>query len=129
MHFRSQYKNRACNCSYRYDCLVVTHMLSPLTLMFSLLYLLALNERMINGHICPDDDTFQHLSRKYAFAHRNMATCGNFPEFEDGITNGAAWYSATGEPLVTARFSSDHVFMENRYRVLYLIYTGYLLNY
>ncbi|XP_067929704.1 carboxypeptidase D-like [Watersipora subatra] len=47
--------------------------------------------------ICEDDDTFQHLARKYSYPHRTMRnnTC-SYVEFKDGITNGADWYIAKG---------------------------------
>lgn len=52
----------------------------------------------------PDDQTFRHLALAYATNHKNMANpkrraCGddgyNFGK-QDGITNGAAWYSMQG---------------------------------
>ncbi|XP_045473624.1 carboxypeptidase D-like isoform X2 [Harmonia axyridis] len=53
--------------------------------------------------LTPDNDVFQHLARTYARNHPKMKiglceddTKPQTPYFEDGITNGAAWYSFTG---------------------------------
>ena len=49
---------------------------------------------------CPDDDIFRQVSLAYSLAHPRMhlgQPCPNDREgFEDGITNGAAWYSVIG---------------------------------
>ncbi|KAK9873381.1 hypothetical protein WA026_022186 [Henosepilachna vigintioctopunctata] len=50
----------------------------------------------------PDGDVFIHLSSVYASNHPQMKKIqcttlnGNAPKFENGITNGAAWYSFQG---------------------------------
>ncbi|XP_064099961.1 carboxypeptidase D-like isoform X2 [Macrobrachium nipponense] len=49
---------------------------------------------------CPDDDVFKKLAKAYSYAHPRMflgKPC-NSPEvvFDDGITNGAVWYSVSG---------------------------------
>lgn len=50
--------------------------------------------------ITPDDDVFKHLSLTYANNHakmsRGVACKSAIPTFEQGITNGAAWYPLTG---------------------------------
>lgn len=50
--------------------------------------------------ITPDDDVFKHLSLTYANNHakmsRGVACKSATPTFEQGITNGAAWYPLTG---------------------------------
>ncbi|XP_055604433.1 carboxypeptidase D isoform X3 [Uranotaenia lowii] len=50
--------------------------------------------------LTPDDDVFKHLSLTYANNHGKMArgvACKSAsPSFENGITNGAAWYPLTG---------------------------------
>ncbi|XP_067639261.1 carboxypeptidase D isoform X3 [Eurosta solidaginis] len=50
--------------------------------------------------LTPDDDVFKHLSLVYAKNHakmsRGVACKSATPAFENGITNGAAWYPLTG---------------------------------
>ncbi|XP_037026098.1 carboxypeptidase M isoform X3 [Bradysia coprophila] len=50
--------------------------------------------------LTPDDDVFKHLSLTYANNHakmsRGVACKSATPSFENGITNGAAWYPLTG---------------------------------
>uniref|UniRef100_A0A1B0CR20 Peptidase M14 domain-containing protein n=2 Tax=Lutzomyia longipalpis TaxID=7200 RepID=A0A1B0CR20_LUTLO len=50
--------------------------------------------------LTPDDDIFRHLSLTYASNHakmsRGVACKTSSPSFENGITNGAAWYPLTG---------------------------------
>ncbi|KAH8373210.1 hypothetical protein KR009_002522 [Drosophila setifemur] len=50
--------------------------------------------------LTPDDDVFKHLSLVYARNHakmsRGVACKSATPAFENGITNGAAWYPLTG---------------------------------
>lgn len=50
--------------------------------------------------LTPDDDVFKHLSLTYANNHakmsRGVACKSQTPAFENGITNGAAWYPLTG---------------------------------
>ncbi|KAG8225762.1 hypothetical protein J437_LFUL005721 [Ladona fulva] len=51
--------------------------------------------------LAPDDDVFQHLAKVYARTHPTMhkgIPCNNRNNlrFEDGITNGAFWYTLTG---------------------------------
>lgn len=50
--------------------------------------------------LTPDDDVFKHLSLTYASNHakmsRGVACKSATPSFENGITNGAAWYPLTG---------------------------------
>ncbi|XP_055844777.1 carboxypeptidase D isoform X2 [Episyrphus balteatus] len=50
--------------------------------------------------LTPDDDVFKHLSLVYANNHakmsRGVACKSATPAFENGITNGAAWYPLTG---------------------------------
>ncbi|KAJ0176567.1 hypothetical protein K1T71_007746 [Dendrolimus kikuchii] len=50
--------------------------------------------------ISPDDDVFRHLSLVYSKNHAKMArgvSCkSGSPSFDNGITNGAAWYPLTG---------------------------------
>lgn len=55
------------------------------------------------GHspsVTPDDDVFRHLSLVYSKNHAKMSrgvSCkSGSPRFENGITNGAAWYPLTG---------------------------------
>lgn len=51
--------------------------------------------------IAPDDDVFRHLSLVYSNNHAKMSrgvSCkSGSPRFEQGITNGAAWYPLTGK--------------------------------
>ncbi|CAF0751962.1 unnamed protein product [Brachionus calyciflorus] len=48
----------------------------------------------------PDDDTFKMLAKSYSLAHPRMAfgykLCQPNQKFQDGITNGAAWYTNRG---------------------------------
>ena len=52
----------------------------------------------------PDDDVFKELAKSYSMAHPTMHLknppwpCPEVPpdHFEDGVTNGAAWYSVSG---------------------------------
>ncbi|XP_028171649.1 carboxypeptidase D isoform X2 [Ostrinia furnacalis] len=50
--------------------------------------------------IAPDDDVLRHLALVYSRNHAKMArgvSCkSGSPRFENGITNGAAWYPLTG---------------------------------
>ncbi|XP_032594277.1 carboxypeptidase M isoform X5 [Drosophila grimshawi] len=50
--------------------------------------------------LTPDDDVFKHISLVYARNHakmsRGVACKSATPAFENGITNGAAWYPLTG---------------------------------
>lgn len=50
--------------------------------------------------LTPDDDVFKHLALVYAKNHvkmsRGVACKSGTPAFENGITNGAAWYPLTG---------------------------------
>jgi len=50
--------------------------------------------------LTPDDDVFKHLAGSYSFNHGRMFTgepCKvGAPQFENGTTNGAAWYPLTG---------------------------------
>ncbi|XP_058822946.1 carboxypeptidase D isoform X2 [Topomyia yanbarensis] len=50
--------------------------------------------------LTPDDDVFKHLSLTYSNNHakmsRGVACKSASPSFENGITNGAAWYPLTG---------------------------------
>lgn len=50
--------------------------------------------------IAPDDDVFRHLALVYSNNHAKMSrgvSCkSGSPKFENGITNGAAWYPLTG---------------------------------
>lgn len=50
--------------------------------------------------VTPDDDVFQHLSLTYSKNHHRMhkgLSCkAGSPGFQNGITNGAAWYPLTG---------------------------------
>ncbi|OWR49003.1 hypothetical protein KGM_207768 [Danaus plexippus plexippus] len=50
--------------------------------------------------VSPDDDVFQHLARVYSSNHDKMSrgvSCkSGSPKFDNGITNGAAWYPLTG---------------------------------
>ena len=52
--------------------------------------------------LTPDDDVFKHISLVYANNHAKMSrgvACRNnvgTPSFNNGITNGAAWYPLTG---------------------------------
>jgi carboxypeptidase M len=48
--------------------------------------------------LTPDDDVFKHLSLVYANNHAKMSrgvACKS-TTFQNGITNGAAWYPLTG---------------------------------
>ncbi|KAJ8038577.1 Carboxypeptidase E [Holothuria leucospilota] len=51
---------------------------------------------------CPDDELFRHLATTYAENHatmrdrKNLCPYGGAHLFENGITNGADWYSVTG---------------------------------
>lgn len=42
---------------------------------------------------CPDDETFRYMASVYSHSHRNMSLS---KEFQEGITNGAAWYPIYG---------------------------------
>lgn len=42
---------------------------------------------------CPDDKTFRYMASVYSHSHRNMSLS---TEFQEGITNGAAWYPIYG---------------------------------
>lgn len=52
--------------------------------------------------LTPDDDVFRHLSLVYAGNHAKMSrgvackSSASTPSFQNGITNGAAWYPLTG---------------------------------
>ena len=50
--------------------------------------------------LTPDDDVFKHLAGVYSFNHGRMfggdACKVGAPQFENGTTNGAAWYPLTG---------------------------------
>lgn len=50
--------------------------------------------------LTPDDDVFKHLALMYARNHPSMsqglACKAGTPSFQNGITNGAAWYPLTG---------------------------------
>jgi len=50
--------------------------------------------------LTPDDDVFKHLASTYSFQHGRMFAgepCKvGAPQFENGTTNGAAWYPLTG---------------------------------
>jgi hypothetical protein len=50
--------------------------------------------------LTPDDDVFKHLALTYSTNHETMhrgEPCKpNTPSFNQGITNGAAWYPLTG---------------------------------
>jgi len=50
--------------------------------------------------LTPDDDVFKHLAGVYSFNHGRMfagESCKvGAPKFENGTTNGAAWYPLTG---------------------------------
>ncbi|XP_070501036.1 carboxypeptidase D-like isoform X3 [Chironomus tepperi] len=52
--------------------------------------------------LTPDDDVFKHLSLVYASNHAKMSrgvackSSASTPSFQNGITNGAAWYPLTG---------------------------------
>lgn len=47
---------------------------------------------------CPDDKAFIHLAKSYAKWHTQMNTSR---DFQEGITNGAAWYPLWGGMQVT----------------------------
>lgn len=51
--------------------------------------------------LSPDDDVFKHLASTYANNHLTMhkgRPCKDDAQgFPGGITNGAAWYSVTGD--------------------------------
>ncbi|CAF0751945.1 unnamed protein product [Brachionus calyciflorus] len=47
----------------------------------------------------PDDSVFKMISKSYSMAHTEMfkgIQCSITDKFQDGITNGAAWYAARG---------------------------------
>ena len=48
----------------------------------------------------PDDATFKFLTKAYSQSHSRMSqpgqACDAGEKFEDGITNGAHWYSVPG---------------------------------
>ncbi|RZC44078.1 hypothetical protein C5167_037025 [Papaver somniferum] len=44
-------------------------------------------------YACPDDTTFRHMASVYSRSHYNMSLS---KEFNEGITNGAAWYPIYG---------------------------------
>merc|ERR1712107_676438 len=50
--------------------------------------------------LTPDDDVFKHLAGVYSFNHGRMfageSCMVGAPNFENGTTNGAAWYPLTG---------------------------------
>lgn len=50
--------------------------------------------------LTPDEDTFRHLALTYSKNHNKMSkgvSCKKLQtQFENGITNGAAWYPLTG---------------------------------
>ncbi|EAT36941.1 AAEL011016-PA [Aedes aegypti] len=58
------------------------------------------NSYVSQPSLTPDDDVFKHLSLTYANNHakmsRGVACKSASPSFENGITNGAAWYPLTG---------------------------------
>ncbi|XP_062537827.1 carboxypeptidase D-like isoform X4 [Armigeres subalbatus] len=58
------------------------------------------NSYVSQPSLTPDDDVFKHLSLTYANNHAKMSqrvACKSAsPSFENGITNGAAWYPLTG---------------------------------
>ena len=51
-------------------------------------------DRGTHYEACPDDAAYVHLAHIYASSHVKMATPGS--EFNEGITNGAAWYPLWG---------------------------------
>lgn len=57
--------------------------------------------------LTPDDDVFKHLSLVYASNHAKMSrgvackSSASTPSFQNGITNGAAWYPLTGKMQLT----------------------------
>lgn len=61
--------------------------------------------------LTPDDDVFKHLSLTYANNHakmsRGVACKSATPQFEQGITNGAAWYPLTGGMQVSTTHQTD----------------------
>lgn len=65
--------------------------------------------------LTPDDDVFKHLSLTYANNHakmsRGVACKSATPTFEQGITNGAAWYPLTGGMQVcdTTKLNKNHI--------------------
>ncbi|OVA10615.1 Peptidase M14 [Macleaya cordata] len=44
-------------------------------------------------YACPDDTTFRYMASVYSHSHHNMSLS---TEFQEGITNGAAWYPIYG---------------------------------
>ncbi|KAF6146373.1 hypothetical protein GIB67_020467 [Kingdonia uniflora] len=44
-------------------------------------------------YACPDDETFRYMATIYSQSHHNMSLS---KEFQEGITNGAAWYPIYG---------------------------------
>ena len=59
---------------------------------------------------CPDDVTFRQLADTYASNHATMADENRKPcdkgsdTFDDGITNGAEWYSVKGGEFLSTYF-------------------------
>lgn len=58
--------------------------------------------------VTPDDDVFQHLSLTYSKnnprMYRGNSCKAGSPRFNNGITNGAAWYPLTGTYLNTIHY-------------------------
>lgn len=51
--------------------------------------------------LTPDDDVFRYLAKRYAALHPTMylgrdCNDNSWKKFDDGITNGAAWYETEG---------------------------------
>ena len=55
---------------------------------------------LYSASLTPDDDVFKHLAGAYSFNHGRMFAAEpckvGAPQFENGTTNGAAWYPLTG---------------------------------
>lgn len=63
--------------------------------------------------LTPDDDVFKHLSLTYSNNHAKMSrsvSCkSGSKNFENGITNGAAWYPLTGMYQIQAFLKTFHM--------------------
>jgi hypothetical protein len=63
--------------------------------------------------LTPDDDVFKHLALTYSNNHPVMshgkACKAGTPSFNQGITNGAAWYPLTGRHSVCAQHINNYV--------------------
>lgn len=71
------------------------------------MYILVFQSYTSTPSLTPDDDVFKHLALTYSRNHPTMnqgvACKSGTPTFNNGITNGAAWYPLTGKHVKTGK--------------------------